>query len=114
MAQRLATPAPEHTWTGEFFTQLSAASLEEGVRGRSNPLSAAALLMLRIAVGDTASLHMVWCLLGMWTPTPSRLQEPLTNATLNGGSILRASTWPLPEVLAPLFHTRNAHLKGWV
>ena len=85
-----------------------------GVRGRSNPLSAAALLMLQIAVGGTASLHMVWCLLGMWTPTPSRLQEPLANAILNGGSILRASTRPLPEVLAPLFHARNAHLKGWV
>ena len=74
------------------------------MRGRSNPLSAAALLMLQIAVGGTASLHMVWCLLGMWTPTPSRLQEPLANAILNGGSILRASTRPLPEVLAPLFH----------
>lgn len=70
MAQRLGTPAPEHTWTGEFFIQLSAASLEEGVRGRSNPLSAAALL-LQIAVGGAASLHTVWCLLGTWMPTPS-------------------------------------------
>lgn len=66
-----------------------------GGEGADNPLSAAALL-LQIAVGGAASLHTVWCLLGTWMPTPSWLQEPLANAILNGGSILRASTRPTP------------------